>query len=297
MARRPSRKTTREAKAPPRPAGDRTLERLRVAIDRVDRRLLALLAERGRLVEQVGKHKKKRGASFHRPEREREVLARLVAENPGPYPDEAIEAFWREVMSASLALESPLTVAVADDDAARVARRRFGSAARLRREEGPAEVVDAVARGWAGYGVIAVEDSAAGFRGAALDAIADGGAPVSGEALATADGVTVRALIVGGEPHAPTEDDLTTVVIVPRDEPGAVAAVLAVFGRHGVNLRRIEARPQRAGARAPRARWDYRFIADLDGHRDRPPLADALAELARGGALVRVLGSYPRSLA
>ena len=73
----------------------------------------------------------------------------------GPYPDEAVETVFREIMSASLALESPLTVAIADEYARRAARRRFGSAARLRDEDDATKVVDAVVRGWAAYGVLA----------------------------------------------------------------------------------------------------------------------------------------------
>ena len=271
-------------------APDPELSKLRVAIDGVDRKLLALLSTRGHLVERVGRRKKKLGLAFHRPEREREVLARLVSANDGPYPDEAIEAIYREVMSASLALESPLTIAVGDDDAQVAARRRFGAAARLRRESAAAEVVDAVARGWAVYGVVTVEDSKLGFRGPALDAIADSETIVSGEILVTKDGVTARSLVVGGDAPAPTGDDQTSALLIPRDEPGAVARMLAAFGKRGVNLRRIEARPLRNAGR----RWSYQFFADLEGHSEDTALAKALRDLATGGALVRVLGSYPR---
>ncbi len=270
---------------------DARLAKLRERIDAVDRKLLALLSERGALAKEVGERKRKLGLTFHAPAREREVLARMVDGNPGPYPDEAIEAIFREVMSASLALESPLTVAVADDEAREAARRRFGSAARLRDEAGSAEVVDAVERGWAAYGVLAVEDGERGFRGEAIDAILDSGASVTGEILSTADGATVRSLVIGGEEPAPAGDDQTSALLVPRDEPGAIARVLAAFGKRGVNVRRIEARPLRAS----RSRWTYQFFVDLEGHRQDAPLAKALADLAQGGAVVRVLGSYPRA--
>lgn len=272
---------------------DAALVRLRERIDAVDRKLLALLAERGRLAKEVGERKRKLGMKFHAPAREREVLARMVAENEGPYPDESIEAIFREVMSASLALESPLTVAISDDDAREAARRRFGSAARLRDESGAAEVVDAVTRGWAAYGVLAVEDGERGFRGDAIDALVDGDVNVTGEILSHADGGSVRSLVIGGDEPAPTGDDQTSALLVPRDEPGAIARVLAVFGKRGVNLRRIEARPLRVG----RTRWSYQFFVDLEGHRQNAPLARALGDLAHGGAIVRVLGSYPRGRA
>lgn len=273
---------------------DPAIDKLRIRIDAVDRKMLALLGERGRLVEQVGKRKRKLGLTFHQPGRERAVLDRMVAANEGPYPDEAIEGVFREVMSASLALESPLTIAAGDDDALAAARRRFGSAARLSQEAGAVEALDAVARGFAAYAVVSVEDGKGGFRGPALDALADSGLPVTGEIVVTAAGVTTRSLVAGGEEPGRTGDDLTSTVVVPRDEPGAIASVLAVFGRHGVNLRRLSAGPARASVRSSKAGWSYQFFVDLEGHREDPALSRALADLAKGGALVRVLGSYPR---
>src|SRR5437870_3902715 len=74
---------------------ERWLAAMREAIDRVDAEILALLGRRGRLVKEVGDRKRASGEDFHRPAREREVLARLSAENRGPYPDAAIEAIWR----------------------------------------------------------------------------------------------------------------------------------------------------------------------------------------------------------
>lgn len=272
------------------PADDPVLAHLRDRIDAIDRRLLALLSERGRLVAKVGQHKKKRGMTFHQPGRERAVLDRLVSANDGPYPDESIEAVFREVMSASLALESPLVVTADGEDALAAARRRFGSSARVSRETGPGEALDAVARGFAAYAVLAVEDGRGGFRGAALDALAESDLPVTGEVVVPHGGVAIRCLVVGGDEPAPTGDDQTSTVVIPRDEPGAIAKVLSVFGKHGVNLRRIEARPQKGY----RAKWAYHFFVDLEGHREDEPLARALGDLAKGGALVRVLGSYPR---
>src|SRR5439155_4808126 len=124
--------------------------------------LLRLLVRRGRLVKEVGNFKRKKQLVFHRPAREREVLARIVSKNRGPYPDEAVQAIWREILSASLALESPLTVAVAGEAAAAAARRRFGTAARLADESGPGAAIDSVAKGFAEYAVLAVEDRSAG---------------------------------------------------------------------------------------------------------------------------------------
>jgi chorismate mutase/prephenate dehydratase len=52
-------------------------------------------------------------------------------------------------------------------------------------------------------------------------------------------------------------------------------------------MTRIESRPARTGL------WEYLFYVDLAGHRDDPPLAAALAELAGKAPFLKLLGSYP----
>ena len=69
---------------------DDALLALRVAIDRVDREILARLNERARLVEQVGERKRATGAPIYQSARERDLVAALEAENPGPFPTSGI---------------------------------------------------------------------------------------------------------------------------------------------------------------------------------------------------------------
>ena len=97
----------REAKrAPPAQAGE--LERLREAIDRVDDRILEALNERAKLARAIGTLKV---GQAYRPEREAQVLKRVQEKNPGPLACETVALLFREVMSACLALERPITVA------------------------------------------------------------------------------------------------------------------------------------------------------------------------------------------
>jgi chorismate mutase/prephenate dehydratase len=72
-------------------------------------------------------------------------------------------------------------------------------------------------------------------------------------------------------------------------ERGALRRVLEVFDEEGLNLTRIESRPLRGQL------WQYAFFTDLEGHRDDPAVKRTLARLDAGGAMVRVLGSYPRA--
>ena len=81
---------------------------------------------------------------------------------------------------------------------------------------------------------------------------------------------------------------MTTLVFAVRNVAGSLHRCLGVFARRGLNLSRLESRPTRA------ARWEYVFWVDLEAAAEDPAAAEALAELGREAAMVRVLGSYPR---
>jgi len=88
-----------------------TIEELRTAIDDVDDRIVELLNERSRVVLEVGRLKSGSNLQFHVPGRERQIYERLLNSNPGPFPNDALRSIYREIISACLALESPMKVA------------------------------------------------------------------------------------------------------------------------------------------------------------------------------------------
>jgi chorismate mutase/prephenate dehydratase len=90
---------------------DDPLKLLRDSIDDIDRRLVALLGERAALAKRIGQLKEASDGPVYRPEREAEVLRKVAAANPGPLPDAALAAIFREVMSACRALERTMRVA------------------------------------------------------------------------------------------------------------------------------------------------------------------------------------------
>jgi chorismate mutase/prephenate dehydratase len=85
-----------------------------------------------------------------------------------------------------------------------------------------------------------------------------------------------------------TGKDKTTIAFSVKDGRGALRNVLGVFDDAGINLTRIESRPSR------QKRWDYVFLADLEGHREDETVARAIADLGSQCDMVKVLGSYPR---
>lgn len=114
------------------------------------------------------------------------------------------------------------------------------------------------------------------------------GLVIARERIQDHEGNATRFVIVGREVTRPTGRDKTTLVFSTPHERGALRRVLEVFDEEGLNLTRIESRPLRGQL------WEYAFFTDLEGHRDDDAVARALSRLERAGAMVRVLGSYPR---
>ena len=138
----------------------------------------------------------------------------------------------------------------------------------------------------------AVREAAAEPRAAAVASrlAADlHGVPVLRERIQDhAENVT-RFVIVSLEDAAPTGDDKTTLAFSLQDGRGALMRVLSLFDEEGINLTRIESRPSRE------KRWDYVFLADLEGHRTDENVARAMARLVSRCPMVKHLGSYPRA--
>ena len=92
---------------------DSELDQLRQRIDALDEQIQELLYERAGCAQAVAKAKRKIGGEvvFYRPERVAEVLRLVRERNTGPLSDDEIAHLFREIMSACLALEQPLTIA------------------------------------------------------------------------------------------------------------------------------------------------------------------------------------------
>lgn len=81
------------------------LDALRKAIDEVDGRLLELIAERVRLVLQVGEYKRERGIAVYDPERERQLLERLTSRAPAPLQGATVRRVFERLIDESRRLE------------------------------------------------------------------------------------------------------------------------------------------------------------------------------------------------
>ena len=121
---------------------------------------------------------------------------------------------------------------------------------------------------------------------------ANHGLTVLHEDIGDNSGAVTRFVLVArpGRLPAPTGADKTSVVLFQReDHPGGLLELLEQFAARGINLSRIESRPN--GARL----GDYCFSIDCEGHVSDERVGETLMGLKRVCAEVRFLGSYPRA--
>ncbi len=74
------------------------LDELRILIDDVDRRLVALLNERTRVVEEIGRVKRLSGLPVYEPKREEQVFANVTGSNGGPLTPEALRRVFERII-------------------------------------------------------------------------------------------------------------------------------------------------------------------------------------------------------
>jgi chorismate mutase/prephenate dehydratase len=354
---------------------DTELERLRGRIDEVNLRILEALSERARLAREIGTLKV---GQAYRPEREAQVLRRIKQANRGPLSEETVALLFREIMSACLALERPITVAYLGPRGTfseSASFKHFGHAAVGQPAPSIDEVFRSVESGAADFGVVPVENSTEGAVGRSLDlmprtpmkvcgevivrihhnlmakvapaslgeirrvfshgqslgqchewlnanlphaervAVASNAeaarraaeeansAAVAGEAAAQHYGLailapniedepnnTTRFLVLGDYSPAPSGRDKTSLVLSARNRAGAVYEMLTPFATRGVSMTKFESRPSRE------ALWEYLFFVDIEGHRDDPKVAEALADVGSIAGYIKVLGSYPAAV-
>ena len=157
------------------------LGELREGIDTIDGELLRLINERAKLAHRIGEIKH---GNIYRPEREAQVLRRVAERNPGPLSAAAAQRIVREVMSACLALEQPLTIAYlgpAGTYSESAARKHFGGAPTLLPCPGIDDVFRVIEAGNAHYGVVPIENSSEGAIGRSLDLLLSSPLRICGE--------------------------------------------------------------------------------------------------------------------
>lgn len=349
------------------------LDELRSRIDEIDRDLVKLLNERTQSALAIGRIKHETGGEIYVPAREQQVLDKVGTLNHGPLPTPSLHAIYREIMSASIALERPVKIAYLGPPATfthQAARARFGVSVDYLPCDTISDVFTWVEKGAADYGVVPIENSTEGAvthtldqftetplkicaeiylpishhlmsctprekitriyskpevfgqcrrwlqtempgveliamsstaRAAELAANEEGAAALASRQAAELYGLSViasdvqdlggnttRFLVVGRASGRSTGQDRTSIFFVVHHKVGALHHALQAFSGNGVNMCKIESRPNKTKA------WEYCFFVDVEGHTDDAPVKKALEELEHQCTVLKVLGSYPR---
>jgi prephenate dehydratase len=98
---------------------------------------------------------------------------------------------------------------------------------------------------------------------------------------------STRFFVIGRGAAERTAGSKTSLVFATQHIPGALHACLGEFASRGINLTKIESRPDR------RDPWHYVFYVDLQVHKDDPACQAALTALQDKTSFLLVLGSYP----
>lgn len=166
---------------------EQRLQALRERIDALDEQIQQLISERARSAQEIGRYKQGNGEGvdqFYRAEREAQVLRKVVARNQGPLESEEMARLFREIMSACLALESPLKIAFLGPEGTftqAAALKHFGHSVRTTPLAAINEIFREVEAGIAHYGVVPVENSTEGVVTHTLDMFLSSPLKICGE--------------------------------------------------------------------------------------------------------------------
>jgi chorismate mutase/prephenate dehydratase len=167
-------------------ADEKKLTQLRIDIDAVDKQLIDLISDRARLAQAVAevKNESTEAASFYRPEREAQILRKVIEQNKGPLSEEEMARLFREIMSACLALEQQLDIAYLGPEGTftqSAALKHFGHSVNTTAFGTIDQVFREVESGASHYGVVPVENSIEGVVNHTLDMLHHSSLSICGE--------------------------------------------------------------------------------------------------------------------
>jgi chorismate mutase/prephenate dehydratase len=291
---------------------------LRKKIDIIDEKILSLLNRRLEIVIQIGKKKLLFQKKIYVPEREKFVLERLEKLNKGPMRSDSIRAVYREIMSAAIALEKPLSIACLGhrgSPAYLAACSKFGHSAKYMPLAKAVDLFRGVERGKYDYAVVPVSTlleirtnhllNTGGKNAVRICAEIDMGPfPVRkrpssriqkvGRNIVPALKKTSVAsernifLVFGKQSPEPTGGDKTSMYYAVGNHPGALCDSLAVFKKYKANLLSIE------NSLLKRKDKKSFFYVEVKGHIKDKSLSNAVEELKNKSSSLIILGSYPR---
>lgn len=190
------------------------LTKYRNQINEIDDQILALLQKRAEISKQVGAVKAETGvAQVYVPNRQKQIIERLKAQNHSEFPDAALEAIWTEILSASRSLQESERVAFLGPVGSfghLAALSHFGASTELISVRPQIDIFTEVESGRADYGVVAIENSVQGtvrdvlerFQRTPLWICAETFQPIKQHLLSKASLTEIRCVYSHSQPFA-----------------------------------------------------------------------------------------------
>jgi chorismate mutase / prephenate dehydratase len=134
------------------------LAELRRRLDEIDDKLHDLLIERAEIVSMVAASKRNGNIAAFQPGREAQIIRRLVDRHWGDFPVATLVRMWRELLAATVRLQSPFAVAafapIESQGFWDLARDQYGSNTPMSAYRSLGQVIRAVSEGQASVGIL-----------------------------------------------------------------------------------------------------------------------------------------------
>jgi chorismate mutase/prephenate dehydratase len=148
------------------------ISELRKDIDTIDDAILDLLSKRMEIVNQIGIIKRGSNSLIYHPDREKEIIDRLINRNKGKLSASAIEAIFLEVFGVSRNLELPELISYLGPEGSfthQAAESRFGAVADYISLPSIKSIFDSIETGRAKYGIVPIENNQEGMVKETMD--------------------------------------------------------------------------------------------------------------------------------
>lgn len=176
MAKKPALpiKKVKAVKKTPKSQNSEQLSEVRAQIDGLDQQIQDLITQRANWAQKVraAKGELKATVDYYRPERESQILRRVLDRNEGPLSNEVLLRLFREIMSACLAQQEPLKVGFLGPEGTfsqQALYKHFGHSTQTLPLASIEEVFQEIESGNADFGVVPVENSGQGTIQSTLD--------------------------------------------------------------------------------------------------------------------------------
>ena len=213
------------------------LSDLRKKIDDIDNQMIALLSDRMKIVDEVGKRKTKAstGLSFIRPGREATMLRDLTKKAEGIFPAAAIATIWRMIISTSLVHEDGLSIAAyvsaSSENCFWRAREYYGTFLPISKDSSTDSIIDNVAHNNVSVGILPLmDDSKEPWwirpREEKNDIYIFARIPF----ISRNESAAEPALAIANVIPEPTADDISVLAIHTEKDDSAIKAAFAELG-------------------------------------------------------------------